>query len=252
MLETPKFTLFPQLPTEIRLQIWHAYFENSPSSARFCMVTSGRTKAREFTPFSIARPSARPLLQACRESREVALEHPFDPKIDILYVSDKAFESWAHNFLVPHSLSPHIRHLAITMGKWDKGRWTTGPLQSMPELRTISVVFPESRGRFDHEDAVQYPPITGGGTNVVLRKLSSKEQNAIKVTADYRVSGWFDDLLPRNDPDAGRIRWNKTGAQYLEHVDEKIRLQVRGDEPYWDAVKRELKLNFEARCLELA
>ncbi|KAH8680682.1 hypothetical protein BX600DRAFT_504442 [Xylariales sp. PMI_506] len=271
MREIPELALFPRLSTKLRLKIWHAYFDNPPfSPASFCMIT---TVGTDRSPFSISRPAALPLLETCRESRQVALEHSFNPAADVLYLGNDGLEPWSDEFMHCQELSPQIQHLAIAMAHCDHPSAALFyALQWLSGLKTISVVFPRASGHFNYRAAVPYPPTTTvttwtranhrsrSSSEVLLRKLLPAEENAIRVSADYQINDWYMDNVPADKREEFcRVRWSRTGTEFVEAVREMISLQIHSlghhikvPPPWFDETTMELNLNIDSMCLEMA
>lgn len=116
-----EFHLFPELPPEIRQEIWlQAQLEANEGAAGMCILG---LKDQSMPDAPLAYPYSSPLRSTNSESRYIALSHdpsprPFDPARDTLYVRKRAFSVFAYRAYYRRQSEwvGQIRHLALAVG----------------------------------------------------------------------------------------------------------------------------------------
>lgn len=144
-----RFELFPQLPPEIRREIWRLAI---PPTKGVCILPPHYAAASN-EEFTVRNPYS-PLTRTCTEAREICLENSpltrdFHPETDILYVSGASFDNFCR---ICHEPWPaRLRHIAIALPL--SGERTAFypyrnplPLEHLHELDKISIVYPKAVG----------------------------------------------------------------------------------------------------------
>ncbi|KAK4041064.1 hypothetical protein C8A01DRAFT_34908 [Parachaetomium inaequale] len=162
----PAFTVFNGLPLELRQLIWHAALPDDepevlvPRAAHLDL--RGRDTPLEPMTVDTAFPT---LMHTCRESRDYVRHHSglrfraspkghcdvpfrlFRPDLDtVFWDEDQHHCLWAPFYTAGHDrwLS-QLRHLAVPSATAFIGQHTTDCImQHCPQLRSLSVVFPDS------------------------------------------------------------------------------------------------------------
>jgi hypothetical protein len=250
------FTLFPNLAPELRLQIWQTYIEIASPDEQFCVFRPNGNWSHDPLDCQLSRFR---LARVCREARKVALTAPFDPRTVILYVSQDAFASFSRTFRHgdPTGRAHEIRHLAVVFSRANANlNWA---LSRMPNLETISVVFPRAQGRVDRTTTVEV--LRGEGKSVLLKKLPPTLHDTMQIVAAKHFTGWFGDpraLAQRlSYVEDQRNGWARGIEEYLDIVRNAIvchttipstsPLGAYGIPAVWDRERKVLNLKFEAR-----
>lgn len=144
-----EFHLFPELPPEIRQEIWlQAQLEANEGAAGMCILG---LKDQSMPDAPLAYPYSSPLRSTNSESRYIALSHdpsprPFDPARDTLYVRKRAFSVFAYRAYYRRQSEwvGQIRHLALAVGVAYGGVNLRFMIKLMSSLETLSFVMPSA------------------------------------------------------------------------------------------------------------
>ncbi|KAH8674231.1 hypothetical protein BX600DRAFT_457230 [Xylariales sp. PMI_506] len=239
------FTLFPNLPYELRQKIW-----------RVCSKTR---RSWSYDPL-YCQPSRALLARVCKQSREVAFRLSFDPSTIIHYVSEDKFALFSQTFRDrdPTGRPHEIRHLAVAFVKANSNlNWA---LSRMPNLETLSVVFPRARdGRIDRDTLVQ--TLLGRRENARLVELPPVLLKDTQLVAGRLFTGWYGDPRPPGErlsyEEDQCTGWIRTIEEYLPIVENAIvkhatvpstsLLGAYGIPAVWDREGKVLKLKIQAR-----
>lgn len=230
------FKLFSQLPPEIRQHIWFLALPAPGSDICTLPETCRVLGRRKLT----VRSHYSPLTKTCREARGVAesispVVRDFNPDSDVLYVSKAAFENFCR--MCQERWTNRVRHIAIALPVVESGYWLPRnvgncgsklPLGRLPQLETISIVYPKATGTVDFLEDVPAP----GRRGPILRKFSARGMRALKVTADY----WLDRDYP--------VKWEKDVKEHLRKVSSVFTYQAKeGGLPVWDRARKRLNMD---------
>ncbi|KAM5385714.1 hypothetical protein ACJZ2D_000913 [Fusarium nematophilum] len=270
-LPGPAFKPFPRLPFDLRHKIWQCALDRPVDQPGVCVLSQCINSKGKVTPLMVRIPYS-PLMATCREAREVATKslpmaqnprsssriasafqprrsqidrthtftRKFNPQTDVLYVGVDVFDRFCDECIRhqwPRRLG--IRHIALELARAEWGIAFPMAMRYLPELKTLSVVYPQATGQVDREAEVPLP----SARHQVLRKFTEDEMDTFKIDADY--------LFEMHGGD-WHIVWNKTAREHLKLVRDLIIRFVPDEKPKcWDEKTRTLNLNIEARCFEV-
>jgi hypothetical protein len=153
-----QFTLFPNLPPEIRNKIWVFASVGALMDLGSCVLSLDHYRKREKLP--MVRFEARSLLSTSREARMIALREeellPFNTAFDILYIENSTLGKLRATLRDNHEIPEWIlrtEHIAVPFGHSTLSEWLPHHLSRFPELRRISIVFPRPSGPLWPEDS---------------------------------------------------------------------------------------------------
>lgn len=247
------FSLFRQLPPELRREIWETALESSSPDKEICVFACAKPQqdGTLLKPLSVHQAYS-PLLAACGEARDTALEswtpggRDFDPASDILYIGGDVFNVFTSKLCFPGVERPEwvgrIRHLALDLRVARAGLWLPMSLEHLPCLETVSVVFPRAEGAMDVHASAEVPN-SGGERHVETRVLGRSETDAMTIEADYL----FETYMGEHP-----VQWKKSATEYMQEIVSGLRRDVAINAENlpacWDKENKQLLLNFEARC----
>jgi len=261
------FTVFPLLPADIRHHIWRIAASTPSSIPGVCILTLDPAKpppvplrpvlVKRHLPlitYELRNPS---LLLTNTEAYDITISTPqptrdFNPSLDILYISGPldAFDyftsdiSLFHNGAVPW-LS-QVAHLAISLEDSDRGSRLPNALESLPSLKTLSIVYPGPEGEWEYDchnaEAAALPhPDSPEWNLLVLRKMNEEEtREKCVIWADYLYETNYQDF---------QIQWEKTAHDHLAMTVDTLTSECRRKElALWEdeEEKKKLKLEFRA------
>jgi hypothetical protein len=196
--------------------------------------------------------SHKPLLVSEPTAADPNAQREFRPTEDYLFVRPDTLDDFRVLFYrnadeknsVNLSWISEVKHLALEASDASTHRSyaLSLDLPYLPNLATLSFVFPASSGTIDAYSRVELS--AEQQARPALRKLSDRELATLKLKADYTYDTWFD---------SHRIQWEASAAQYMETSFSNMERELAGSdrEPVpacWDAEGGKLKLSFEALC----
>lgn len=245
------FERFSDLPPEIRHEVWRfAALESSNTEASSVCIyeASLDPKTRQpIRPLLVVRQVPLALRGTTNESRAVVgeVQRAFRPAEDVLYVRAEnwySFTSWGikyHGGSEPWAAE--LRHLAIPLPVANTGLCLPYALKSLPNLETVSIVFPRAiGGEMDiHEDTLLSE---SQKTRFLLRTLTSEESENLVLRADYDeedlIRGW------------SRVQYMTNAKKHVSKCFEDCDSRTKGNLPksYFDLRTGKLRLKYEAAC----
>lgn len=265
------FQQFPQLPADIRQQIWSIAAASSSSSSTpgICIFSETYDESMENNPnpphLPVHEPHNRVLLETNTEAHDIALMSPgptreYDPDIDTLYITRDSFHHFTGNvcgYGGPEWVS-RIRHLAIPFSLSESGSWLPIAMTRLASLKTLSLAFPApaavAGGTVDCFQEVVVPGEGEGegemaSARLRLRVLTKGELEGITVKANYMYDTWAG---------AFPVVWEHNGREHLEGLEERLdqecapEAREEGDvSPVWDAKGKRLGIRYEGCCFEV-
>jgi hypothetical protein len=221
---------------------------------------NGSTPSRcTYDPLIVHEPVNRALLATNTEAYDVAMEasrraatRPYDPAIDILFITDWAsFEHFTGTVcgFNGEEWIERIQHLALPLNRADAGLWLPIAMSRLRSLKTLSVVYPAATGRFNFSASVPLPK----DRSTPLRLMTEAERKGVVIAADYMYGTPFGEFP---------VQWESDVDQHLEMIEENLVRDTRpsghdeDDEmfgrkpPIWDHKAERLALMYQARVFE--
>lgn len=255
------FTLFRQLPPELRREIWETALDSASPDKEVCVFSHAQPQpdGTLLKPLEV-HPAYSPLLATCAESRDVALgswaagRRAFDPAQDILYIGGDVFSVFVAKLCFPpgsggsgsgtgtemsrerevNNSVPawvrRIRHLALDLRAARAGLWLPLALENLPCLETVAVVFPRAEGAMDVHASAQVP---GHNTNTDGESSSSDNRQHRRHVATRVLSARETDAMTIEadylfETYMGEhpVQWKKSATEYLQEVVAGLRRDV--------------------------
>jgi hypothetical protein len=244
------FRCFPDLPPEMRHEIWRHAASSGEDSKGICILSLKKDSPDQYEPLVVYLPRPSSLSATNKEAREISSKCPpptraYDPATDILYVSRAAFFDFTSKVCksVACPWVSKIKHLALCVSV-SKGRlWLPRALEHMGSLETISVVYPRTSGRIESFEEVALP----SDRSVSLRLLTDEEKAGLTIVTDHVYDPWGGGVYVGDD--------NTVGQHLLKIESELVRscsprTGVVAVPSLWDYGTMTLKLRYDARVFE--
>ncbi|KAK7745093.1 hypothetical protein SLS62_009957 [Diatrype stigma] len=252
------FTLFRQLPPELRREIWETALESSSPDKEVCVFAHAKPQpdGALLKPLEV-HPAYSPLLATCGESRDIALKswaagrRAFDPVQDILYIGGDVFSVFVGKLCFPPgggggsgsggsggeteretgtetndnvpAWVSRIRHLALDLCVARAGLWLPLALENLPCLETVAVVFPQAEGTMDVHASAQVPTHAHTKSGRHRHRHVATRVLATRETDAMTIEA---DYLFETYMGEHPVQWKKSATEYMQEVVSGLRRDV--------------------------